>query len=335
MDGIDLASMNNTQRGNVPYLVILYKMLEKWKTEHENNIPRTYKEKKEFKVFVQQEVGLDDGVPVDEDNVEEAIRNVNHKMVETKIPLDLQNILEDPLCTNITPTSSIFGVLARAVREFVYNEGNGHLPLRGSIPDMISSSDMYVQLQRVYQLRASRDVDAVYSHAQQIMSSIGKKQLVSKLVVKEFCTNSAFVKYTKYRSISEEYSNLKCEGLRSLLDNPNDDSVYYILLRAAEKYFSIYQNYPGEKKDMFESDVAQMKAIVLEFLCSNGLSCNISDDYITEFCRYGGAEIQSIAAFVGGVASQEVIKLITHQYVPFNNTLIYHAASSNTLTLNL
>lgn len=335
MDRIDLVSMNNTQRGNVPYLVILYKMLEKWKTEHENNIPSTYKEKKEFKVFIQQQVGLNDDVPNDEDNIEEAIRNVNHKMVETRIPSDVQNIFEDPMCTNITPTSSIFWILARAIREFVYNEGNGHLPLRGSIPDMISSSDMYVQLQRVYQLRASRDVDAVYSHVQHIMGSIGKKQLVSKLVVKEFCKNSAFIKYIKYRSISEEYSNLKCEELRPLLDSPNDNSIYYVLLRAAEKYFSIYQNYPGEKEDAFESDVAQMKTIVLEFLCNNGLSCNISDDYITEFCRYGGAEIQSIAAFVGGVASQEVIKLVTHQYVPFNNTLIYHAASSKTLTLNL
>ena len=32
---------------------------------------------------------------------------------------------------------------------------------------------------------------------------------------------------------------------------------------------------------------------------------------------------------MGGVASQEVVKLITRQYVPLNNTYVYNAISSN------
>ncbi len=329
MDRIDL--VDATKRGNIPYLVILFKTLQKWRAEHENKFPSGYKEKKQFKMLIQQEMGVNE-----EDNVDEAIKNVNHKIVETKIPSDVQDILDDPMCTNITPGSSTFWILARAIRDFVYNEGNGCLPVRGSIPDMISSSDMYVQLQRVYQHRASTDVDSVHSHVQQVLNNIGeKKNLVSKKTVKEFCKNSAFIKYIRYRSVSDEYTNLECKELRSLLENPNDDSVYYILLRAAGKYYSIYQCYPGEKQDAFESDVAQMKAIVLEFLFNSGLSCTVSDDHITEFCRYGGREIHSIAAFIGGVASQEIIKLITHQFLPFNNTLIYDAGSSKTKTLNL
>lgn len=36
-----------------------------------------------------------------------------------------------------------------------------------------------------------------------------------------------------------------------------------------------------------------------------------------------------------GVASQEVVKLVTHQYVPANNTLIYNGMAGDTTTLTV
>ena len=54
----------------------------------------------------------------------------------------------------------------------------------------------------------------------------------------------------------------------------------------------------------------------------NGGACPIKDDTIHEFCRWGGGEMHSIASVMGGVASQEAIKAVTHQYVPLNNTFI-------------
>jgi hypothetical protein len=35
----------------------------------------------------------------------------------------------------------------------------------------------------------------------------------------------------------------------------------------------------------------------------------LSEDLIAEVCRFAGAEIHPVAAFIGGVASQEVIKV--------------------------
>lgn len=49
----------------------------------------------------------------------------------------------------------------------------------------------------------------------------------------------------------------------------------------------------------------------------NGAS--LSEDLITEMCRFGGAEIHPVAAFIGGVASQEVIKVC---YVLFLSEII-------------
>ena len=52
-----------------------------------------------------------------------------------------------------------------------------------------------------------------------------------------------------------------------------------------------------------------------------------SDDDIT-LARYANAEIHNIASIVGGVSSQEAVKIITGQYVPFNNTYIYNGIAS-------
>ena len=67
----------------------------------------------------------------------------------------------------------------------------------------------------------------------------------------------------------------------------------------------------------------------------NGGACPIKDDTIHEFCRWGGGEMHSIASVMGGVASQEAIKAITHQYVPLNNTFIFNGSSGTTASLEL
>lgn len=40
--------------------------------------------------------------------------------------------------------------------------------------------------------------------------------------------------------------------------------------------------------------------------------------------RYGGCLLHSISAVLGGVASQEAVKILTHQYIPINNTYVYN-----------
>ena len=81
-----------------------------------------------------------EGVPEDEENFEEAIKAVNGALVESRVPLEVRSIFEDSKCQNLTRDSKDFWVIARAVKDFVEceEEGQGTLPVRGSIPDMFS-----------------------------------------------------------------------------------------------------------------------------------------------------------------------------------------------------
>ena len=51
---------------------------------------------------------------------------------------------------------------------------------------------------------------------------------------------------------------------------------------------------------------------------------HVSRDHAQEIVRYGGSELHNISALIGGVAAQEAVKIITHQYIPLNNTFIYN-----------
>lgn len=52
MDSMDLDTMTKQEHSHTPYLVILYKFLQKWKEQHGGNWPQNYKEKRAFKEFI-------------------------------------------------------------------------------------------------------------------------------------------------------------------------------------------------------------------------------------------------------------------------------------------
>ncbi len=338
MDQIDLDKCDNTAHGNIPYLAVLYKYIQQWKDAHNGLMPFAYKEKKLLKSMIENGIRKNEnGVPLEEDNFQEAMTHLNSSIVPTQIPSVVQKIFDDPCCTHISPDASDFWLLARAVKEFVTSEGSGRLPLRGSIPDMTSSSDLYISLQRAYQSKAREDLECVSDHLGQLLVSVNKpSSSISEEKIKMFCRNSAFLHVLRYRSIETELQCPNVDEIRSNLENPDSNLVYYVLLRAAAQYYSVYKYYPGGRGGPIESDILQMKTSVSNLLQEWGLSMySIRDNHIAEFCRYGGGEIHSVAAYVGGVAAQEVIKILTKQYVPLNNTYIYNAASCTSLTAEL
>lgn len=54
-----------------------------------------------------------------------------------------------------------------------------------------------------------------------------------------------------------------------------------------------------------------------------------------EVSRANGGELHNISAITGGMVSQEVIKIITKQYIPIDNTCILDGITSRTQVLRL
>lgn len=91
------------------------------------------------------------------------------------------------------------------------------------------------------------------------------------------------------------------------------------------------------ENQQFEQDRNELKQIGKEFHLQTNTSSTgaIRENILTELCRYGASELHSISAFIGGCCAQEAIKLLTHQYVPVNNLLIYNGIRQSTSVFQL
>lgn len=66
-----------------------------------------------------------------------------------------------------------------------------------------------------------------------------------------------------------------------------------------------------------------------------GVADEIVLPWVLSRVRAGNSELHNIASFVGGVVSQEAIKLLTHQYVPMNNTFVFDGMKSRSEVFQL
>jgi NEDD8-activating enzyme E1 regulatory subunit len=51
---------------------------------------------------------------------------------------------------------------------------------------------------------------------------------------------------------------------------------------------------------------------------------------VQEVARAKGCELHNISALTGGMVSQEIIKVITKQYIPIDNTCVFDGITSRT-----
>lgn len=336
VDSIQLSSLELKEHAHIPYVVLLLKFLDKWKAVKGPSLPKSRNEKDQFKEMIRQGLLVDEHGNVEsEENFEEAIKAVNSTVQPTCIPLSVKEILDDDACVNLTAKSKPFWIMAKAIRDFVENEGNGNLPLRGSVPDMTAKTDYYVALQQVYHEQAARDTDVVYRRVQQLLHQLNQPaDTISESDVKQFCKHAACLHVIRGSKIAEEYVSKSTNAalIAQELENPDSMMVYYVMLRGIDRFYSEYNVYPGEFE--VEPDIIKLKSCISKLLNEWGCGTLAKDDYVHEICRYGGAELHSVSSFIGGCAAQEVIKLITRQYKPVNNTFIYDAMTSNTVTYN-
>ncbi|XP_040265216.1 NEDD8-activating enzyme E1 regulatory subunit [Bufo bufo] len=335
----DLDNMERKDHSHTPWIIVVAKYLEKWCRENAGQIPKSYKEKESFRDLLRQGIlKNENGMPEDEENFEEAVKNVNTALNTTKIQGNIEEIFNDERCTNLTQQSSDFWILARAVKEFTACEGKGNLPLRGTIPDMIADSAKFIKLQNVYREKAKNDASTVENYVSKLLQSVGRPaESISEKDVRLFCRNCAFLRLVRCRSLAAEYGidTAKKDDIVSFMENPDNEIVLYLMLRAVDRFHKQHGRYPGVYNYQVDGDFSKLKTCLNSFLQEYGLSLGVKDDYIQEFCRYGAAEPHTVASFLGGTAAQEAIKIITKQFVIFNNTFIYNAMLQTSATFQL
>ncbi|KAK3184372.1 hypothetical protein Dsin_031658 [Dipteronia sinensis] len=330
---IDINVQDPVAHKHTPYVVILLKVAEEWAKSHQGSLPSTREEKREFKELLKSKT-----IAFDEDNYKEAVEASFKVFSSRGISQDLQQIIDDSQA-EVSSNSSNYWVMVAALKDFIASEGGGEAPLEGSIPDMTSSTEHYVILQKIYQAKAEADFLSIEQRVRNILKKLGREpESISKATIKSFCRNARKLKVCRYRLIEDEFSNPSITELQKYLTD-EDYSVavgFYILLRAADRFAANYNCFPGEFEGPLDEDISRLKTTAVGVL--SDLGCNgstVTEDLINEMCRFGAAELHAVAAFIGGIASQEVIKLITKQFVPMSGTFIFNGIDHKSQLLSL
>jgi len=138
-----------------------------------------------------------------------------------------------------------------------------------------------------------------------------------------------FLQVIRFRSLEEERKAPKNSLIDSELQNSSGGMVFYIILRASERFYTTHNRFPGSSDDVIDQDLSVLRGLVNELLKEMGISNSIVDEkYLKEMVRFGASELHPIASLLGGLAAQETIKILTHQFTPLDNTFIFNGMDS-------
>ncbi|CAN8102803.1 unnamed protein product [Discula destructiva] len=313
----DIDSMDNHDHGHLPYVVILLHFLDKWKETH-GDYPRKYAEKTEFRKMV-AEGARTDNPEGGEENFDEAVAAVIKTVVAPSIPSSLKEVFDYPHDDPIEQKAS-FWVIADAVKTF--HQKHGNLPLPGGVPDMKAQSKIYIQLQNLYKYKAREDVEEVLQTVEQ---SPGGKY-VDPEEVKLFCKNAAFVKLINAGAAG---ANRLATITKDELEKDESAEMTMMPLSLLPIYLALFAT--SHRPQASSEEILEIISNISPGAENNGRVIQVS----REVARTAGGEIHNTSALTGGMVAQEMIKIITKQYIPVDNTCIFDGMASRAQVLRL
>lgn len=328
----NLDSMDDHQHGHVPYVLLILHYLEKWKKAHDGKVPTNYKEKTEFRKFLQDSARTNNPEG-GEENYDEAARAVLKSLNPFTLRSTLREIFEMDQCKTLKQDSNNFWLIASAISAFY--QKHGVLPLPGSLPDMKALSADYIALQSVYRTKAKRDLEEVTQKVREIESNLSRADPIPEKEIEIFCKNAAHIKVLRGRGIPQ-IVNKDASTLKTIRNNLGvQDSLIpiFIAFQILDAVVTKIQEGKEPGADAVSLDDeglwnSQTEHIVN--LITHDDPASINDEAregisqaIQELRRTEGGELHNISALAGGLVAQEALKVITRQYTPLDNTCVF------------
>ena len=365
----DLDSLSDHDHGHVPYLLILLHFLNVWKALHNDQSPTNYSEKKEFKALVESgtRTNTSDG---GEENFDEAAAAVLKSLNPPSISSGLREVFEADDCQNLKSTSANFWIIANAIKRF-HTSNNGILPLPGALPDMKAQSSDYIQLQNIYKAKARSDLAEVTRTIRSSEHEAGKKSSVEQAEIEAFCKGAQFVKLIHGRPIriakctTEIDWSDEAKALSRELQDPDSLLPIYFAFLALDRYqddidrIQKLRNPAGEQQfnDIMGGRVVSGAVPPLPTFAESAHfstptvdpehdpkpwprfdtpeARTVFDNVVKELDRADWGELHNVAALTGGMVAQEVIKVLTKQYVPVDNNCVFDGIASKTAVFKI
>jgi amyloid beta precursor protein binding protein 1 len=263
-----LDTLDDHLHGHVPYLLLILYYLEKWQEVNDGKLPSNYKEKNEFKKFLNAGMRMS-SAEGSEENYEQAVAAVLKNLNDPVPNSAVKEVFNSPECTHLTGDSPNFWVVAHAISQFYQH--HGVLPLPGSVPDMKAISSDYVELQNVYKSKARQDVETVTQTVRTIEQQIAKAPPIPASEIEAFCKGAAHIKLIRGKPfpiatslVEDIHWGDQAKSVATLLTDETSGILLYIAFLAYDTLFQQSGVAPGTSN--IEKDAANMSSVALAIL---------------------------------------------------------------------
>ncbi|SJX65903.1 related to auxin-resistance protein [Sporisorium reilianum f. sp. reilianum] len=391
----DLNTSDTLEHSHIPFPVILIKKLVEWQSAHDGKLPSS----KDRDAFVKLINASRLAGNLDAENFDECVSALGKHLWRPLasngvggggVPDEVEAMFKDAACDNLTPASTNFWILVRALREFVAASPTRSLPLSGSIPDMKATSSGYIKLQNTYRNKALQDLAQFKQLVTETCKAAGVEGQIADDEIEAFVKHAGYLKLIRGRSERQRSENPNQEAAMLAFMDPVNPCTFqhHIALAAADQFLEQHGRYPGvshasssstavgaatsrttassaetetafdapraAKRQKSETPTGDVDSSVLDVkmrdvatlqdtskdeqellalaqkiattqfgLADEGDEWDKIEQSVDELVRSGDASLPPTTALLGGVVAQEAIKLITKQYVPADNTVIY------------
>ncbi|KAK5975309.1 NEDD8-activating enzyme E1 regulatory subunit, partial [Trichostrongylus colubriformis] len=340
----DVDSMTIEDLRHTPYIMLYLVALRRYREEIGDNdaFPDTYAKRKHFLEILWKMRREGESGSLDAENFNEAKAAAARSMHRTEIPHHVKNILMDSNCDDTSKCVQPFWLICTGLRRFVNK--HGVLPLSGTLPDMTSDTKRYTQITAIFHEKAISDAAEVFKYTQEVEKERGVANMISEDLCYRFCKNANGIRLQ--RGTDRDSPKAFQDLISSIANSSEDDSsvspeVWFLLLRAADKFHREKGRYPGTNGVPCTIDALDLKQRVVSIITASrvenpeSIISQVPQNAIAEICRYGAGELHVIASLIGGIVAQEVIKLATNQYVPLDNTFIYDGHTQRSAVFRL
>eukprot|EP01083_Nonionella_stella_P124561 376212_1 len=342
-DSFNIDTEDVTEHAHLPCVAILAQFTQRFLAKNENKLPSTFKEQTEFKDQISA-MGNDE-------NYFDAVHWASQCYLPPRIDREVKAVLDDPKAETLTKDSSVFWILVRGLKDFMQNEGGGFMPCSTNIPDLTMDSKSYVQLKSIYKARAQRDYELIKGYVAKRLEEVKKdKASISEELMDRFVRNVRSLKVVRTRSVEAEYTTPNTEEYdelymdMSMFEEKTDEEQpfqplmvnWYWAFRSLDVFYDANKRMPGDVKENIENDIKQLVEIQSKLYADNKLGDKeIVKECLEEMTRFGACEMHNVGAFVGGVASQGIMKILLRQFYSFNHTYVFNGIHCDGKVLNL
>ncbi|KAI4180349.1 MAG: hypothetical protein LQ348_005213 [Seirophora lacunosa] len=242
-----------------------------------------------------------------------------------------------------------FWLITQAIKEF--HTKHDALPLPGALPDMKAQSKDYIQLQNIYKAKARQDIDEVTAAVRRLEKETPTPppNPIDRKEIEAFCKGAAFVKLIRGNPLLTSNRNHNSAPRLASLDQglKDEDSLLpiYIAFLAHDAMLQDDTVPDAEQDNDDEITLRSLQEHTRSIISNLAAAIRKDEDadadarlhadmasrvdpVLEEFVRAAGAELHNISALTGGMVAQEVIKVVTKQYVPVDNTCVFDGIAS-------